>query len=91
LPEPKPSLVDTILNVVTALKPFWKFLRMQNEFDPSDPEKSGAEFHWPIIEFRGDEVEKDNQVRPLSMPLGNSATRLGEILLFGKNIPKYLC
>jgi hypothetical protein len=62
LPEPKASVVETILNVLTVLKPYWKFLRLQEEFDAADPEKSGGEHHRPVVEFRGDEVEKDNQV-----------------------------
>jgi hypothetical protein len=62
LPEPSPSLVETILNVLTVLKPFWKFLRVQKEYDSSDPDKFGDDYHRPLIEFRGDQVEKDNQV-----------------------------
>ena len=62
LPEPKESLVDSVLNVLTVLKPYWTFLRMQDEYDAAVAGKSEAEnCHRPLIIFKGDEVEKDVQ------------------------------
>ena len=69
LPEPKQSVVDSILNVLTTLKPHWKFLQLQDEFDAADPEKIGGECHRPLVEYRADEVDKDNQVQIQSIDL----------------------
>ena len=63
LPEPKQSAVDSILNVLTVLKPHWKFLQMQDNFDAADADKIDDGCHRPVVEYRADEVEKDNQVR----------------------------
>ena len=62
LPEPKDSLIDSVLNVLAVLKPYWTFLRMQDEYDAAETGKSeAANCHRPLIIFKGDEVEKDDQ------------------------------
>jgi len=59
LPPPKESTVTTILNALSALRPYWPSLRLQgqyciSEYDPDQEE--GQQCHEPIVFYYGEEM-----------------------------------
>ena len=49
----KESLIKSILDVISVLRPYWKCLQMQGVFDRHFPNESYRKEHLPFIEYKG--------------------------------------
>ncbi|XP_054162576.1 histone deacetylase 6-like [Oppia nitens] len=64
LPPIKDSMVSSVLDVISALRPYWKCLKMQGSFDrqSGDPTNNNRQ-HLPIVEYKGKMALMDKPVR----------------------------